>query len=123
VILFIPGVPPNANHSGSSRWHEIKARAAFRKLAAEIANDARIREAWAPPAFTLITARQISPVKRRRDPLGLAERLKGIVDGLVDANLLVDDDESHLAITLAPSRKGAVAGIELTIEPATPFEP
>ena len=114
--LFIPGVPQNSNASG--QWARMKAatnRKHFRQLAAEIAGAEATRTGWSPPDFTMILARQISPVRRRRDPTGLAERLKGILDGLVDAGLIPDDDEDHIAITLNHSRKGPKAGIELTL--------
>lgn len=121
IELFIPGVPQNANakgHWGSGKWKAVTERAKFRKLAAAIAETyAMNREPW---AFTTITARHVSPVRRRRDPLGLAERLKGIVDGLVDAHLIEDDDEKHIAIVLAPSIKGVEPGIHLTLTEGDP---
>lgn len=119
--LFIPGVPRNANasgHWGSGKWQAVKERAKFRSLAAEIARPlAEGREPW---PLTRITARHVANQRRRRDPLGLAERLKGIVDGLVDANLIPDDDEKHIEIVLAPAivDKAAHRGIQLTLEPA-----
>lgn len=122
IVLFIPGVPTNANASGhwaSGKWTAVKERAKFRKLAAEIAGPlAEGREPW---PFTRITARQIANQRRRRDPLGLAERLKGIVDGLVDANLIPDDDELHIEVVLAPAivDKKAHRGIQLTLDLAT----
>lgn len=117
VALFIPGIPKNAN--ARSQWAKYAAnrdRQKFRGLAADIAS-----EHYAPHGtFTVpvqITARHISPHRRRRDPLGLAERLKPIVDGIVDAGLLIDDDETHISVRLEPSEKGPEAGIHVTLEP------
>lgn len=118
--IFVPGTPKNSN--ARSQWARHAAnrdRQHFRKLAKELAEEA-IEAGWTPPAFTKIVARQLSPVRRRRDPTGLAERLKGILDGLVDAKALVDDDEDHIAITLAHSMKAPEAGIALTLFEATP---
>ena len=114
--LFIPGVPKNSNaRSQWARYAANKDRQHFRSLTADIAKPIVEYVPWYPPEFTHIVARHISPVRRRRDPSGLAERLKGILDGLVDANVLVDDDEDHIQLTLARSRKGPVAGIEITL--------
>jgi len=119
LVIFIPGVPSNANRRGQWARHRANAeRQKFRRLAAHIGE---IEGAdWTPLDFTYITARHVSPVRRRRDPLGLAERLKGIVDGLVDAGLLPDDDELHIEVRLARSIKGEHAGIQLTLEGETP---
>lgn len=115
--IFIPGVPSNSNaQSQWARFKTAKERKHFRSLAAGIALDAMIAAQWEPLPFTIITARHVSPYRRRRDPLGLAERLKGIVDGLVDAGVLPDDDENHIEVILARSIKGEVAGIHLTLE-------
>ena len=114
LTLFIPGVPSNANHRGQWARHRANSeRQKFRRRAAQIAEIDG--DGWTPLPFTVITARHVSPVKRRRDPLGLAERLKGIVDGLVDAGLLPDDDEDHIEVHLLHSARGTQAGIELTL--------
>lgn len=118
LVIFIPGVPSNANRRGQWARHRANSeRQKFRRLAAGIAETAMIAVRWQPLEMTRITARQVSPVRRRRDPLGLAERCKGIVDGLVDAGVIPDDDENHIEVRLAKSIRGDVAGIELTLEP------
>lgn len=119
--LFIPGVPKNANASGQwARFAKNRENQKFRKLAADTAKPIVEGVPWYPYAFTEIVVRQYSPVMRRRDPSGLAERLKGILDGLVDANVLIDDDEDHIRLILAHSLKGKVAGISLTLYEAQP---
>lgn len=113
MIIFIPGIPKNSN--ASSQWARYAAsrdRKTFRQRTAEIAAQAD----WQQIPFTIVTARHVSPVKRRRDPTGLAERLKGILDGLVDAGLLPDDDEDHIEVVLARSIRGPQAGIQITLE-------
>ena len=118
ITVFIPGIPRNSNASGQqkyNRWDKKK----FRKMACDIAAKWPDKpEDW-PPQRIRITARHISPVIRRRDPTGLAERLKGILDGLVDGGLLIDDDEDHIEVILAHSRKAKPAGIELVLEAIT----
>ena len=114
--LFIPGSPKNAN--ARSQWAKHTAnrdRQKFRALASNLGQSVLDAGDWTPRPFTHIIARRISPVRRRRDPTGLAEQLKGILDGLVDAGVIPDDDEDHISLTLAHSRKGTEAGIDLTL--------
>lgn len=119
ITIFIPGIPRNANARGEAKYNRWD-KARFRKKAKDIAEELwTTHPHWVPPSFTRVTARQISPVMRRRDPTGLAERLKGILDGIVDAKILPDDDENHIELVLAHSIKGKIAGIELTLEPIT----
>lgn len=119
--IFVPGVPKNANASGQwARFAKNRENQKYRQLTAQIAKPIVEGIPWYPPAFTHIVVRHMSPVMRRRDPSGLAERLKGILDGLVDANVLIDDDEDHIKLTLAHSVKSKVAGISLTLFEATP---
>lgn len=120
LTLFVPGVPTNTNrggHAARARWGEIKERADYREAWALAGRTYGKR--WRPADRTRLTARQVQ-IKRyinvRRDPLGLAERLKGPVDGLVDAGLIPDDDERHIEVVLAPAVVGDVAGIEITLE-------
>lgn len=122
ITIFIPGTPKNSNARGQwARMATSANRKKFRKLAAKIAS-----EFYEPHGtfthFVRIRARQISPVNRERDPGGLAERLKPLIDGLVDAGLLIDDNENRIELVLEHSEvaKGHEPGIELTLEPACP---
>lgn len=122
MILFIPGVPQNSNRPGQwARFAKAAENKKFRALAFEIAAGQAALDGWEPSDFTHISIRQVSPVKRRRDPLGLAERMKGIMDGIVDAAVLPDDDEDHIVVQLLPSIRGKEAGIQLVLERATPW--
>jgi hypothetical protein len=117
--LFVPGTPKNSNSSRQwARMATARDRKKFRTLAADLAGAL----AWPGPVpdFVRVTARQISNVNRRRDPGGLAERLKPLLDGLVDSGLLEDDNEDRIELVLAHSQviKGHEPGIELTLEPA-----
>lgn len=67
-----------------------------------------------------IVATLTFPDRRRRDPANWAPTLKPIIDGLVDARLLPDDDAAHLvgpdlrigAGRAAPSTVGITLAIE-----------
>jgi len=116
--LFIPGIPSNTNRSGhanSGKWQNIRERKHFRELARDIAEKTAMQAVWEPYDFSIISASHISPVDRRRDPLGLAERLKAPMDGLVDAGIIPDDDDKHIQVYLLPSRKGPKAGLYIHI--------
>lgn len=114
--LFIEGLPKNANARRQwARFASARDRKAFRTRTAEVARQLIDEMGWEPVAFTTIVARHVSPVRRRRDPLGLAERLKGPIDGLVDAGVIPDDDELHIDVKLARSIRGKTAGIQLTL--------
>lgn len=114
--IFVAGIPKNANASRQwARFASARDRKDFRGRTAALGRTLVKEHGWEPAEFTTITARHVSPVMRRRDPLGLAERLKGPLDGLVDAGVIPDDDEKHIQIRLARSIRGIPAGIELTI--------
>ncbi|MGA7270468.1 MAG: hypothetical protein WB239_05285 [Acidimicrobiia bacterium] len=118
--IFVPGIPKNANASRQwARFAAARERKIYREKAADCAQPT-IEAGWVPSPFTTIYARHVSPVRRRRDPLGLAERLKPIMDGFVDAGLIPDDDEQHIYVRLERSVKGTVAGIALTLVQEAP---
>lgn len=119
TVIFVPGTPKNSN--ASSQWAPMAAasnRKKFRKLTAKLAAE-RLEPYGTYTVFVRITAAQVSPIKRRRDPGGLAERLKPLLDGLVDGGLLIDDDEDHIELVLKHSAlmKDHIPGILLTLEP------
>lgn len=119
ITVFIPGTPKNSNASNQwARMATARDRKKFRTLTASIAGQLTWPEGV--PPFVRVRARQISTVNRRRDPGGLAERLKPLLDGLVDSGLLEDDNEDRIELVLERSevRKGHPHGIELTLEPA-----
>lgn len=78
------------------------------------------RTNWTCPPFVIVSARHIANRHGRRDPTGLAERLKGILDGIVDSGALIDDDDRHIEVRLLPYEKRAKPhppGIQITITP------
>lgn len=113
MTLFVPGVPMNANDRG--RWAIINDRKHFRE---EWGKAGLIKKRqWGPPAeVARVTAAHVFSVNRIRDPLGLAERLKAPIDGLVDAGILAGDDEDHIEVVLSRSIKGTNPGIVIRVE-------
>lgn len=119
LTLFIPGTPKNSNASRQwARMATARDRKKFRTLTRQIAEE-HYEPHGAFTHFVRVTAKQIANVNRARDPGGLAERLKPLLDGLVDALLLIDDNEDRIELVLAHSQviKDHQPGIELTIEP------
>jgi crossover junction endodeoxyribonuclease RusA len=64
----------------------------WRELAAALARQAKV------PALARahVLAAYLPPDRRRRDPANLYPTVKALVDGLVDAGVLPDDDATHL---------------------------
>ena len=119
VTIFFAGTPKNSNARGQwARMATARDRKKFRQLAAQEAARYYLPHGTFTH-FVRISARQISHVNRRRDPGGLAERLKPLLDGIVDAGLLIDDNEDYIELVLERSQvvKGATPGIQLTLEP------
>ena len=81
----------NANHRGS--WHRRhRVTAMLRDTAAWAARIAHVPQL----ARAHILAEYEPPDHRRRDPANYYPSVKACIDGLVDANVLPDDDAAHL---------------------------
>lgn len=84
----------------------MNARGHWGSGARHIANlraDTRIRAVWAriPPLRALTAELHYAPRHQRvRDPLNLVATLKPVEDGLVDANLVPDDDPRYVTSTM-----------------------
>jgi hypothetical protein len=72
----------------------------FRQLTAERAKESDEDVPYRPFAFTRVTVRQSAHTRRKRDPGGIAEKVKPLLDGLVDAGWLPDDDEDHIELNI-----------------------
>jgi hypothetical protein len=55
-----------------------------------------------------LTVRVGWPDKRRRDVANISPTIKALIDGIVDAGLLLDDDDTHL---IGPDLRPYVAGM------------
>lgn len=102
VELVLDDLTPNRLVSGNRRIHHmVRAQvcAYWRKLAHDAATNAYgwadVGQTWHQRARIVITAR--FPDLRRRDVSNLYPYVaKPIVDGLVDARVLPDDDDRHV---------------------------
>ena len=97
----VPGHPPggNALHR-MQHWQVRKVRDEWRQAAFILALDARPGE-WAPLDRASVAVYWRFRVRRKRDLDNLVAGLKPLLDGLVDAGVLVDDSSDHL-ISLGP---------------------
>jgi Holliday junction resolvase RusA-like endonuclease len=96
----VPGIPPNPN----ARLHRMagaRIRKEFRRWS-QMAALSAISDSGHADDFPLERARVEATfffkTKRRRDEDNLIASLKPLIDGLVDAGVLVDDDLSRLSL-------------------------
>ena len=120
VLAFsLPSPDLSANGPKGLFWRKGKATAEARETACRTAQDA-IGEAGAtgtPWPKARASAAFYFARKGRRDPDNLWYSLKGVVDGLRDAGLLLDDDTEHLSRTDPTVGKDAAdPRVVLTIE-------
>ena len=96
----VPGIPPNPNRR--LHWAVLaRSRSDFRGWTKLAAKDALARSGRSddfPLRAATLEATFFVKTHRRRDPDNLLASLKPLVDGLVDAGVLVDDDR----LTFAP---------------------
>lgn len=93
AITLAPGTQLlNANQR--LHYHAQAARAAWlREQAGWLARQQQIP----PISRARIVCELLAPDNRRRDPANWAPTAKAMVDGLVDAGVLPDDDHTHVA--------------------------
>jgi len=120
VVIVLP-LPPSILSPNSvcgsigGRMKRAAVTKKFRRLAMEAAEREEIRTC--PWSKATIQARFYHKQKRRRDDVNHLAMLKSAYDGLVDANLILDDDSEHL--TTLPAEffiDKDVSRVELTIE-------
>ena len=120
VVIILPLPPailsPNTVcGSFGGRMKRAAVTKKFRRLAMEAAEREGI--STGPWLRATIKAKFYHKQKRRRDDINHLAMLKPTYDGLVDANLLVDDDSEHL--TTLPAEfflDKKTSRVELTIE-------
>lgn len=103
---------PPLRDNDRKHW-AIKARetAKLRTLSWALAIDYRI-----PPLERARIVLHWQPAtKRRRDQLSIAPTLKPLVDGLVDAGVLPDDDSEHAELSCCIEPVGAHAAMWLVV--------
>lgn len=91
---------------------------------ARLVREARTRWAWLAMAAGIpfmerisVVAQPLSKTRRwRPDVAACYPTVKAAIDGLVDAGVIVDDDDQHLiAVTFLPVRYGSIDGLTLTV--------
>lgn len=102
-ILLKIDLPPaevSPNHRALYTAEKFNAQTAYRAQVAGDARNLRIAEKLRLPLAPPVAIRIVYVVTRagRRDPDNLLAQLKGAIDGLVDARLLVDDSVGKLTI-------------------------
>jgi crossover junction endodeoxyribonuclease RusA len=118
VTTTIVLTPPCAFLNSNQRLHWRKKMELTKKWRA--AGCAAIEAAFEPHHYTSahIVVAIRWPDNRRRDPGNWYPTAKALVDGLVDANLLPDDDGEHLlGPDLRRERPNGPARVTVTIEP------
>lgn len=90
-----PAMLINANHR--THWRAKAKKTAHWREVGHVAGMAALRNGLLVPMERAhLTAWFSWPDARRRDVGNLAPTIKGLVDGLVDAGVLPDDDDKHL---------------------------
>jgi hypothetical protein len=114
---FVVPIPEESlNGANANKFVEARKRKRTRGLAFLIG-----RSYLAPiDGKALLRATFVYPVRRRRDEEGLRVKLKGLIDGLVDAGTLEDDDLEHLRVEVDVRIQPGTRALEITLEPATP---
>ena len=106
VRLELPSLPPveySANRSRGAPWQR-QYRVSHGKRGAVEEIVALIREqGWQGPAMKKaeVSVTFYLPDRRRRDPLGLWERMKPWMDGVVESKVLKDDDLATIGFPTA----------------------
>jgi hypothetical protein len=106
--LTVPALPPSGNRWLRPRhWTERRATMdTWITLMRNLAQAARQAGAWdgRPFARAQVLVIYHFPDARRRDPDNYTTALKGVLDGLVAAGVLIDDDFAHCTLTVRAGR-------------------
>lgn len=121
--LIIPGIPPPLNaYRRMHHMQQYKDKQVWQKSALFLACQAVRLADWGRPKDRVrITAIYHYPDNRRRDPDGAVTGLKGVLDGLVKAGVMLDDDFGTVELLV---RRGDVHRhnpcVEIIVEEVTP---
>lgn len=98
IEIRVPGIPPggNALHR-MTHWQVKRSREEWREKAYWSAVQARVGADWTPPLQAVASIEWRFRLRRRRDYDNLLSGLKPILDALVAAGIITDDDTEHLA--------------------------
>lgn len=122
IRLFVPGKiwTVNAERSGSV-WTHRRHTADLREAARLVGLQARVRSHGLTAATVRVRPTQTRQGGTLADVAAHLPAAKAVIDGLIDAGLLPDDDPKHLhSITFLPpvrADKGRPTGIALNVLP------
>jgi crossover junction endodeoxyribonuclease RusA len=118
IVVSFADPAPRLNMNDRGHWRAFARHKANWRHAAKIHG----RNLQLPAIDHPVNVRVVFGVRdpgRRRDPHNMAPTVKAVVDGLVDARLLVDDDSAHVTIIDPVFVKGPGVRIEITPREAT----
>ncbi len=122
IAFTLAGHPPSPNRSVRAHFHDnAKVRKAWHE-AARLAAIAALREAGNADDYPLRRARirlvVITPDRRRRDPDNAIAAAKGVIDGCVEAGVLLDDSFAVVAELSVTSEAGPAKAIRMEVSEA-----
>jgi hypothetical protein len=116
--VVLAGTPPSPNRSVTK--HYMANRAVFNQWKADttlLAMHASDQAAWVrPDGRCRVTFLFRYPDRIRRDPDNAAASIKPVMDGLVAAGVLVDDDFAHVALAIDAEFRAPTRETVITVE-------
>lgn len=123
VTVEVPGIPPGPNQQSRNRHARARVTAEWRRTASLCASSAmnvipgRRDESGFPWGRSLIHLTFTFGQSNTRDPDNLISTVKPLIDGLIDAGLIVNDTSRH--VSYAPPEVRVVrgrTGVSLRVE-------
>ena len=114
-LPFVGWMPPAATNGPHGSWVQGWRKRRDAKANAYLA--AKVYRLEPMRGRVRLTATFTFPQKRRRDMDGLMARLKGVIDGIVQAGVLEDDDMAHLEIRVVERVVPHTTRLDIVLEP------
>jgi Holliday junction resolvase RusA-like endonuclease len=123
LTIHLNDIPPGANELHRTNRYDVgKLRAQWKQDAYRVAMNEVNRLKWrAPNVKAVVSVLFRFPDRKRRDPDNYTAGLKGVLDGLVQAGVLRDDDFGSIALQV-DAQFGVKQGPELYVTVTPQFE-